>query len=178
MGSYQFAIPIAAHRSRPRRFLIAFLCRPSAYSTLTSSILLLVSNLLDSTASTCSPANFSPALLFLLFRSLSGQLLCFMFAVLVAYLAGIVTVIAIISCWRPTLPTLPAPANRHQLNIDRWSRLVTAVITRGDRTAFRRRLWSFLGKLLSANRSLLVEIAPARLAVLRTRWSRLGRQLR
>ena len=101
-----------------------------------------------------------------------------MFAVLVAYLAGIATVIAIISCWRRTFFALPAPLSRHQLNVDRWSRLVTAAIIRGDRTAFRRRLLSFLGKLLSANRSLLVDIAPARLAALRTRWSRLGRQLR
>ena len=101
-----------------------------------------------------------------------------MFAVLAAYIAGIATILAIISCW---WPTLPAPPSRQQTIVDRWSRLVVAsepLIAREERRLTRKRLWSWLGKLLSAHKTQLITIAPARLAVLRTRWSNLGRQLR
>ncbi len=102
----------------------------------------------------------------------------YMIAVAVAFLIGIATTIAFLKLWRPTLP---APANRQEVIVNRWARLIVAsepLIAREERRATRRRLWSWLGKLLSAHRTQLVTIAPARLIELRRRWSALGRQLR
>jgi hypothetical protein len=98
--------------------------------------------------------------------------------VVVAFLIGIAFTLAFLNTRRPTLQ---APASRQQVIVDRWARLITAsepLIAREERRATRRRLWSWLGKLLSAHRTQLVTIAPARLLVLRRRWSALGRLLR
>ena len=95
----------------------------------------------------------------------------YMIATVVALLIGIATTVAFLKFWRPTLP---APASRHDIVVSRWARFTVAA----QRRANKKKLWSWLGKLLSANRSELIAIAPARLTELRKRWSALGRSLR
>ena len=102
----------------------------------------------------------------------------YMIHVIVALLIGIATAVAFLNIRRRTLPT---PANRRDLAVERWTRLIVAaepLIAREERRATRRRLWSWLGKLLSAHKTQLIVIEPQRLLVLRRRWSALGRALR
>ena len=100
-----------------------------------------------------------------------------MIATAVALLIGIATAVAFLKFWRPTLP---APASRHDIVVSRWARLIAAsepLVAREERRGTRRRLWSWLGKYLSAHKTQLIVIEPQRLLVLRRRWAALGRQL-
>ena len=95
----------------------------------------------------------------------------YMLEIVAAFLVGIATTVAFLHCLRPTLLV---PASRHDIVVSSWARFTVAA----QRRANKKKLWSWLGKLLSANRTELITIAPARLNELRKRWSALGRSLR